>query len=106
MWTSLLITGAIACLVQTGITYPSYAPNRGWPVSEWATKDGWYLYHGFAALSVLFAAWKYGALTGILFVVAFSFIGAFALAHILRSWSQAISLLSLPTALVWHWSIP
>jgi len=59
MWTSLLITAVIACLVMIGITYPPYALQRGWPIGEWAAGNGWYVYHGFAAFSVLFAAWSY-----------------------------------------------
>ena len=82
MWTALLITAAIASLVQTGITYPPYALQRGWPIGHWATGNGWYVYHGFAALSVLFAAWKYGGLIGLPFVVILGFVGAFIIVYV------------------------
>lgn len=84
MWTPLLITAAIAVLVGVGNTYPPYAFQRGWPIGEWATKNGWYVYHCVAALSVLFAAWKYGGLIGVPFVIVLGFTGAFLVVHLLR----------------------
>jgi hypothetical protein len=106
LWTPLLITSAIAGLVITGIAYPSFTAEMRWPISALAAKDGWYLYHGVPALAVLFAAWKYGMLLGILVVVGLGFVTAFVLVLLLRSWSQAISTLSVPAAAVWFWMIP
>lgn len=105
-WMPLLITSAIAGLVIAGIAYPAFAQQMRWPIGELAVKDGWYVYHGIAALAVLFAAWKYGAVLGIPIVVALGFFLAFALVFFLRSWSQMLSTLSVPTALIWAWLIP
>jgi hypothetical protein len=106
LWMPLLTTSAIAGLVVTGIAYPSFAEEMRWPIGALAAKDGWYLYHGVAALAVLFAAWKFGTLLGILIVVGLGFVIAFALVLLFRSWSQAISTLSVPAAAVWFWMIP
>jgi hypothetical protein len=59
-----------------------------------------------AAISVLFSGWKYGGFLGLATVMVGGWILAFILLHIFRSWSQLVSLLSLPLALAWHSNIP
>lgn len=106
MWTAVGITTAISALTWLGIAYPPYAEARGWRLGQWVGGNGWYAYHGMAAISVLISGWKYGGFLGLAAVLVGGWIAAFVVIHALRSWSQMISLLSLPLALGWHWNIP
>jgi len=106
MWGNVAATAAIASLVWLGISYPPFAEARGWRRGAWVGGNGWYLYHGAAALSVLFTGWKYGGLLGLVAVLVAGWFFAFVLIQIFRSASQRISLLSLPLALGWHLLIP
>src|SRR3712207_5508421 len=72
------------------------------PGGQWTGSDGYYVYHGFAGLGVLGAAYFHGGWWGILAVVVGSFIGAFILVHIFRSAAQFLNLLSLPAVVVWY----
>ena len=103
LWGYVLFAGLSFSLAFSGSTYPYYGPLRGWPVGEWAEKNGWFVYHGFAALTALFTCWKLGGLVGLLAGLMGGFIIAFGLVNLLKSWSQVASLLSLPSAIAALW---
>lgn len=98
-WLFLIFAGS---LVISGIAYPPYAEARGWPIGEFAAKDIWYGYHGFAGIGVFVGAWVLNGLLGILVVVSLSWVCAFVVVHTLRSWCQVVSLLSLPSIVFMH----
>lgn len=106
MWGNVAVTAVIGSIVWLGISYPPFAEARGWRRGAWVGGNGWYLYHGVAVLSVLFTGWKYGSFLGVAVVIVVGWFVAFALILVLRSWSQTVSLLSLPLALGWHLMIP
>ncbi len=102
MWASIIITAAIGVLAQLGTAYPGFAEAQAWPKGRWTGTSGWYGYHGLASLGLVFIAWSLMGILGLVVVIPLSFIGAFILSMIFRSWSQFISLLSLPMTVLWY----
>jgi hypothetical protein len=99
---ALTITIALGALTQLGVAYPHYAVTRGWPIGSFAAKDGWYIYHGLATLGLIWISWSLGGVLWIGMLIVGSFVGAFVLMHLFFSWSQTVSLFSLPLTIIWY----
>jgi hypothetical protein len=97
-----VITAVIGMFAQLGTAYPGFAETQTLPKGRWTGSNGWYAYHGIASLGLIYIAWSVGGLLGLVVVVVLSFIGAFVLAMLFRSWAQSMSLLSLPLTVLWY----
>jgi hypothetical protein len=104
--TTLFVVAALSSLAMIGGTYPNYATHLGWPIGDWAQKNGWYVYHGVAEVLFLFEGWRQGGLVGITIVLVVGFFVAFLITNALRSRSQTLSLMSFPVALLVPWVLP
>lgn len=103
-WEMLGITVLVASWVWAGITYPTLATAKGWPRGAWLDSQHWATAYLVSSLTTLWAAWNFGGLAAIGLVLVTSWILAFLITQVLGRKVQLLTLLALPSALIW-WAI-